>query len=148
MNCFIISKRNPKFLVSVDYRSTEDGAQLVLYEKQRRNLHQQFMFVNDHLIASESGKTIRFSNEGNQASVEPVVQRQLKRKGEGSTGMDNMKLYYTEDYRIVNDQGLCLDVEGGRFENGAPLIFFERAPRGSPKSANQEFLLCTCLQDE
>ena len=149
MNCFIISKAHPNFLVSIDYRSSEEGAQFVLAERQKRSLHQQFMFLNDHLIASDSGKTIRFSSKGNHSPIEPVVQRDLKRYDkDAEPGSDNMTLYYTDDYRIVNQHGMCLDVEGGRFESGAPLFFFERAPPGSKESESQEFLLCTRLHDE
>ena len=114
MNCYFINAAHKEYLLTIaDKSCAERDGQLVIW-KFERGLHNQFILFKERMVNALSGCLLEPENP-DLGSI--VIQDHVSKRQE--------RWFYYPDQTIRNSKGLCLDVQGARFEDGTPVILWE-----------------------
>ncbi|EAY13812.1 QXW lectin repeat family protein [Trichomonas vaginalis G3] len=129
MNCYFINAAHKEFLLTIGDKScAEREGQLIIW-KYEKGLQNQFMLFKERLVNALSGHLLEPLNQ-EVGSI--VIQDGVYKREE--------KWAYYPDMTIRNSKGLVLDVQGGRFEEGTPIILWN-----SNGTEQQKWIPCTVL---
>ncbi|EAX95000.1 QXW lectin repeat family protein [Trichomonas vaginalis G3] len=130
MNCYFINAAHPEYLLTIGDKSTKTREGQLIIWKYEKGLQNQFMIFKERMVNALSGHLLEpFSKE--KGSI--VVQDSVYKRQE--------KWHYYPDMTIRNSAGYVLDVQGGRFEEGTPIILWN-----NNGSQQQKWIFCTVLK--
>ena len=115
MECFIVSEGNPDLVLTVEEKSQQEGARLIIYNFIGDD-SQRWIIQGTHILSKLSGQAIDIKD--GEGLGHQIIQSQAH-----NSNSQNWFLY--PDGTIRTQNNFCLDINEVRFESGNIVIAWE-----------------------